>query len=182
MRHLVAFAAVFGLCSAALAGEENTPVQVTIKGMTCPDGCGASLTKALQTLDGVQSVKLADFDKGLFSVTLAPNQAVKPSAIKAKIGKFELVKVEATLAGTVAVGEKEALTLVTASGAKYSLSSCGDCPAAAGGEKADDPVAKLRAWAKDGKTAVKVSGAVGECCEGALSLVVVKAEPAAPKN
>jgi copper chaperone CopZ len=181
MRLPLTLAAVLGLCTAALA-EESIEVRITVKGMSCPDGCGAAVAKALQTVEGVTSVKLADFDKGLFTLSLSPTKAVKPSALKAKIGKFELVKVEATMAGSVVLGEKDALSLVTPSGARYSLTSCGDCPAAAGGEKADDPVAQLRAWAKAGKTAVKVSGAVGECCEESLSLSVVKAEPAAPKN
>ena len=90
MRTLLAFAAVLGLSGAAVAGEETSSVQVTIKGMTCPDGCGASLTKALQGLDGVKEVKLADFEKGLFTLSVDAAKPVKPSAIKAKVGKFEM--------------------------------------------------------------------------------------------
>ena len=175
MRHLLAFAAVLGLSSAAFAGEETSSVQVVIKGMTCPDGCGASVTKALQSVDGVKEVKLTDFEKGLFTLSIDAAKPVKPSAIKAKVGKFEIAKVEATLSGTVVAGEKDALTFVAASGAKYSLTSCGDCPSEA------EKLVQIRAWAKEGK-AVKISGAVGECCEGALSLAVAKAELAAPKN
>jgi copper chaperone CopZ len=193
MRHSLAFDAVLGLCSAALAGEETNTVAVTIKGMSCPDGCGAAITKGLKEVDGVKEVKLTDFEKGLFTISIDGAKAVKPSAIKAKIGKFEITKVEATISGTVSVGEKDALTLVTPSGAKYSLTSCGACPvAAAEAPKADakptdkvaceDPLAKVRAWVKEGKTAVKLSGDVGECCEGMLSLAVAKAELPAPKN
>jgi copper chaperone CopZ len=190
MRHAIAFAAVLGLCTSAWAGEETNTVQVVIKGMSCPDGCGAAVAKGLQSVDGVKEVKLTDFEKGLFTISIDAAKAVKPSAIKAKIGKFEMVKVEASISGTVTVGEKNALTLTAASGAKYSLTSCGDCPAAGAaaapkdGDKVacEDPVAKILAWAKEGKTAVKVSGAIGECCEGALSLAVAKAELPAPKN
>jgi copper chaperone CopZ len=193
MRHAIAFAVVLGLSSAAWAGEETNTVSVTIKGMSCPDGCGASVTKALQGVDGVKEVKLADFEKGLFTVVIDGSKPVKPSAIKAKIGKFEIAKVEASISGTVSVGEKDALTLLTPSGAKYTLTSCGECPsAAAAAPKTDakpadkvaceDPLAKVRAWVKEGKTAVKLSGDVGECCEGALSLAVAKAELPAPKN
>ena len=109
------------------------------------------------------------------NLSVDPAKPVKPSAIKAKVGKFEIAKVEATLSGTVVAGEKDALTLVAASGAKYSLTSCGDCPSEA------EKLVQVRAWAKEGKP-VKISGAVGECCEGALSLAVAKAELAAPKN
>jgi len=176
MRSLLAFAVVLGLSGAAVAGEETSSVQVTIKGMTCPDGCGASVTKGLQSVDGVKEVKLTDFEKGLFTLSVDAAKPVKPSAIKAKIGKFEITKVEATLSGTVVAGEKDALTFVAASGAKYSLTSCGDCPVEAA--KSDERLGQLRAWAK----AVKVSGTLGECCEGALSLAVAKVELAAPKN
>lgn len=183
----LAFVAVLGLGSAAWAGEETHEIKISIKGMTCPDGCGATVTQALKGLDGAKEVKLTDFEKGLFTVSMCPTKTIKPSALKGKLGKFEIVKFEATISGTVAVGEKDALTLVTPSGARYSLSSCGPCPSEAAAKSADkvacvDPVAKIRAWLKEGKTSVKISGAVGECCEGELSLAVALAESVpAPK-
>lgn len=202
MRSFVALAIV-GLVGSGLAaargGEETLPVKVYVKGMTCPNGCGAKVTAGLKGVEGAKDVKLADFDKGLFTMSFDAKTSVKPSVLQKAIGSFEVAKVEATLTGTVARVEK-ALILTTASGAKYALSkggadSCCDVKGEAAkkpeepkkaetAKKVDDcdccaakdPVAKLEALLKENKTSVKVSGVVSECCEGSLTLAVTAAE------
>ena len=172
----------------ATAGESAVEVKVLVKGMSCETNCGGAVTKALQGLPGASDVKLACFDSGAFTLKLDAKQAVKPSAIaKALGGRYQVARVEATLVGTVVAGEKDALTLVTPGGAKYALMAAPKPEAKAEGAAKDDKKAceggacedalgKIRAMLKDKKELVKVSGLVGECCEGELAIAALKAE------
>ena len=103
-----------------------------------------------------------------------------------------MTKVEAALTGTVARVEK-ALVLTTASGAKYTLANAGDskccdekadaakkveAPKKETARKDDDceccnaknVVAKIEGLLKEGKTSIKATGVLSECCQGSLSL------------
>lgn len=174
----------------ATAGESAVEVKVFVKGMSCEASCGGAVTKALQGLPGASDVKLACFDSGAFTLKLDAKQAVKPSAIaKAVGGRFQITRVEATLTGTVAAGEKDALTLETAGGAKYSLVALPKAdPAKADpaqktceGAACEEALGKIRLL-KDKKGLVKVTGLVGECCEGELALAALKAEAVEAKK
>ena len=178
----------------ATAGESTVEVKIFVKGMSCEANCGGAVTKALQGLPGASDVKLACFDSGAFTLKLDAKQAVKPSAIaKAVGGRFTVTKIEATLVGTVAVGEKDALTLVTPGGAKYALVALpkseapkADAPKkdekACEGAACEDALAKIRALLKDKKDLVKVTGLVGECCEGELAFAALKADAVETKK
>ncbi|HYE97734.1 MAG TPA: hypothetical protein VEJ18_02435 [Planctomycetota bacterium] len=178
----------------ATAGESAIEVKVVVKGMSCESNCGSVVTKALQGLSGAADVKLACFDSGVFTLKLDPKQPVKPSAIaKAVGGRFQVVRVEATLTGTVTAGEKDALTLETAGGAKYALVALPKSePAKADAPKKDEKtcegaaceeaLGKIRAMLKEKKDRVRVTGLIGECCEGELALAATKAEPAEAKK
>ena len=207
MRTFAVSAVILAFASLALAGteEESVAVKVTIKGMTCPDGCGAKVTKALKGIEGAKDVKLADFEKGLFTVSFDAKAAVKPSVFEKAIGEgFEVTKVEATLTGTVARVEK-ALVLTTASGAKYTLANAGEAKCcdekAEAAKKVEEPkkaetakkeddceccnaknvVAKIEGLLKEGKTSIKAVGVLSECCQGSLTFAVSSAAPVAVK-
>lgn len=194
----VAALAVAGLVLTAARGEEETvAVKVYVKGMSCPTGCGVKVQKGLESIEGARDVKLADFDKGLFTVSFDAKAAVKPSTLQKAIGTFEVTKLEATLTGTVAKVDKE-LVLTTASGAKYSVVNVG-ADACEVAKKAEEPkkeepkkaetakkddceccattnvVAKIEGLIKEGKTTIKVTGAVSECCQGSLTLAAASA-------
>ena len=195
--------AVAGLVLTAARGEEETvSVKVYVKGMSCPTGCGVKVQKGLESIEGAKDVKLADFDKGLFTVNFDPKAALKPSTLQKALGSFEVTKLEATLTGTVAKVDKE-LVLTTASGAKYSVVNVGAdaCDLKAGEKKAEEPkkaetakkddceccdaknvVAKLEGLIKEGKTSVKVTGVVSECCQGSLTLAAASAAPVEVKK
>ncbi len=204
MRKFAVAAVVLAFASLALARteEETVAVKVTVKGMSCPTGCGAKVAKSLQGIEGAKEVKLADFEKGLFTVSFDAKTSVKPSVIEKAIGTgFEVTKVEATLTGTVARVEK-ALVLTTASGAKYTLANAGDdkcCDEKADAAKAaktvEEPkkaetakkeddceccnaknvVAKIEGLLKEGKTSIKAAGVLSECCQGSLTLGLTSA-------
>ena len=201
MRRLAGVAVILACASLALARaeEETVAVKVTVKGMSCPEGCGTRVTKGLKGIEGAKEVKLADFDKGLFTVSFDAKTAVKPSVIEKAVGSgFEVTKVEATLTGTVARVEK-ALVLTTASGAKYTLANAGDAkccdekadaakkveePKKAETAKKDDDceccnaknvVAKIEGLLKEGKTSIKAVGLLSECCQGSLTLALTSA-------
>ena len=50
--------------------------------MTCPTGCAPKVTKGLQSIAGAKEVKLADFDKGLFTISFDAKTAISPDAFK----------------------------------------------------------------------------------------------------
>jgi hypothetical protein len=198
----VAAVAALAVAALALAGaaaeEESAPVKVYVKGMSCPSGCGAKVAKSLQGIEGAKDVKLADFEAGLFTVSFDAKTSVKPSVIEKAVGAaFEVTKVEATLTGTVSRVEK-ALVLTTASGAKYTLANAGDSKCcdekADAAKKVEEPkketakkeddceccnaknvVAKIEGLLKEGKTSIKASGVLSECCQGTLSLGLTSA-------
>lgn len=122
--------------------------------------------------------------------------AVKPSTLQKALGSFEVAKLEATLTGSVAKVDKE-LVLTTASGAKYSVVNVG-ADACEIAKKAEEPrkeepkkaetakkddcccaasnvVAKIEGLIKEGKTTIKVTGAVSECCQGSLTIAAASA-------
>ena len=83
MTKLAMAAVVLAFAGPALAGtgEDPVAVKVTVKGMSCPDGCGAKIAKSLKGIEGAKEVTLTDFEKGLFTVSFDAKAAVKPSAI-----------------------------------------------------------------------------------------------------
>ena len=177
----------------ATAGESAVEVKIIVKGMSCEANCGGAVTKALQGLPGASDVTLACFDSGAFTLKLDAKQAVKPSTIARALGeRFKVARVEATLVGTVVAGEKDALTLVTPGGTKYALlappkpEAKADAPKeekkACEGGACGDAIGTIRALLKDNKDLVKVSGLVGECCEGELAIAAAKASAVETKK
>lgn len=183
----LAFVAVLA-CPAFAGEEESVQLKVYVDGMSCPTGCAPKVAKGLSAVAGAKDVKLADFDKGLFTLALEPKAELKPDAIQKLLGEYKVKKIEATVTGTISVKDK-AMVLTTASGAKYGLNladccadevakkdapkatekkeDCDACPVAAAALKA-----KVEALAKDGKN-VKVTGVVGSCCEVALTISAI---------
>jgi copper chaperone CopZ len=171
----VMMAAVLVLATGA---EPKVEVKVTVKGMSCEQNCGGKVTKGLQGLPGAKEVKLADFQKGLFTVAVDAKSAIKPSEIKKAAGGYDVLRIEATLSGTVAK-EKEVYVLTTASGAKYAVSAASKEECEKGlkeGEKASCPIGALEKLASDPKAVVNVTGLLGECCQGELSIAALKVE------
>jgi hypothetical protein len=192
MTKALALAFVAALACPAFAGEEEAvQLKVYVEGMSCPTGCAPKVAKGLSAVQGVKDVKLADFDKGLFTLALEAKTELKPDAIQKSIGDYKVKKIEATVTGTISLKDK-ALTLTTASGAKYGLNLADCCSdekaepkkdapkeAAKAPEKKDDceacPVAlkaKVEALAKEGKS-VKVTGAVSSCCEVSITISAI---------
>jgi hypothetical protein len=190
MTKALALAFVAALACPAFAGEEESvQLKVYVDGMSCPTGCAPKVAKGLSAVQGAKDVKLADFDKGLFTMALEAKTELKPDAIQKSLGDYKVKKIEATITGVISVKDK-GMILTTASGAKYGLNLAECCaeevakkdapketPKAT--EKKDDcetcPVAlkaKVEALAKDGKN-VKVSGKVGSCCEVALTISAI---------
>lgn len=175
MKTMLAVVLMAGL---ATAEEAKLDVKVWVKGMSCPTGCGAKLEKSLAAMPGASSAKLVNFEEGLFSVAVDAKTAVKPSEIKKAATGFEVTKIVATIGGTVAK-EKDGYVLTTSAGAKYSLAAATAEECAKGlkeGEKGECPIGKLDALLGAKTSAVKVTGAVTECCEGMLTITIVKAE------
>lgn len=174
----------------ATAGESAVDVKVFVKGMSCEANCGGAVTKALQGLAGASDVKLACFDSGVFTLKLDAKQAVKPSAIAKAVGeRFQVARVEATMVGTVTAGEKDTLTFQTPGGAKYALVALpksADAPKkdekACEGAACEEALGRIRAMLKEKKDLVKVTGLIGECCEGELALAALKAEAVETKK
>jgi heavy-metal-associated domain-containing protein len=204
----IAAAAILAIAASGLAtaGEEETvAVKVYVKGMTCPQGCGAKVAAGLKGLEGAKEVKLTDFDAGLFTVSFDAKASVKPSVVQKALGSFEVTKIEATITGTVAKVEK-ALILTTATGTKYTLvngkvdACCDVKPEAA--KKVEEPkkaetakkdeacdgcdvksvVAKIEGLIKENKTSIKVTGVVSECCQGSLTVALASAAPVEAKK
>jgi len=176
----LAFAAV--LAAPAFAGEEDAvQLKVYVDGMSCPTGCAPKVAKGLSAVPGAKDVKLADFDKGLFTLALDAKAELKPAEIQKSLGDYKVKKIEATVTGTISLKDK-AFVLTTPAGAKIGL-SLADCCSDEKPAKKDDarkdapdcdscPVAikaKVEAFAKDGKP-VKVTGPVGSCCEVSITV------------
>ena len=187
MTKALALAFVAALACPAFAGEEEAvQLKVYVDGMSCPTGCAPKVAKGLSAVQGAKDVKLADFDKGLFTLALDAKSELKPADIQKSLGDYKVKKIEATVTGTISVKDK-ALILTTATGAKYGLNLAECCAeevakkdapkeAPKATEKKDDcetcPVAlkaKVEALAKDGKN-VKVSGALSSCCEVSITI------------
>jgi copper chaperone CopZ len=190
MTKALALAFVAALACPAFAGEEEAvQLKIYVDGMTCPTGCAPKVAKGLSAVQGAKDVKLADFDKGLFTLALEAKSELKPDAIQKSIGEYKVKKIEATITGVISLKDK-ALILTTAAGTKYGLNLTDCCSeevakkdapkeAPKAVEKKDDcetcPVAlkaKVEGFAKDGKT-VKVSGQVGSCCEVSLTISAI---------
>lgn len=162
---------------ALAAGEESkVEVQVWVKGMSCEVNCGSKVQKSLAALPGAKEAKLAKFQEGLFTVAVDAKSPVKPSEIRKAAQGFEVVKISATLSGTV-TKEKDAFVLTTSSGAKYAVKAASkeECEKAVkAGEAAACPIGALDKLVADGKTKVAVTGLLDECCQGELSIAAVK--------
>ena len=190
MTKALALAFAVALAVPAFASEEEAvQLKIYVDGMSCPTGCAPKVAKGLAAVQGTKDVKLEDFDKGLFTLSLDGKTKLEVDAFKKSLGEYKVKKIEATVTGTISLKDKE-LVLTTAAGQKYGLSladCCSDEKAEAKKDapkkdeaKKDDcetcPVAlkaKVEAFAKEGKT-VKVSGAVGSCCE--VSIAISKIE------
>ena len=190
MTKALALAFVAALACPAFAGEEEAvQLKVYVDGMSCPTGCAPKVAKGLSAVQGAKDVKLADFDKGLFTLALDAKSELKPADIQKLLGDYKVKKIEATVTGTISVKDK-ALILTTATGQKYGLNLADCCAeevakkdapkeAPKATEKKDDcetcPVAlkaKVEALAKDAKN-VKVSGKVGSCCEVSITISAI---------
>lgn len=185
----LAFAAVLA-CPAFAGEEEATQLKVYVDGMSCPTGCAPKVAKGLSAIQGARDVKLADFEKGMFTLALDAKSELKPADIQKSLGDYKVKKIEATLVGTISLKDK-AIVLTTAAGAKVGLSlaeacdvkaepqkeeakkdaakkDCDACPLAA----AAALKAKVESLAKESKN-VKVSGTVGTCCELSLTISAI---------
>ena len=187
MLALVFAVAVVAAGSAAASEEEKIHLKIYVDGMSCPTGCAPKIARGLSTVEGAKDVKLEDFDKGLFTMSVDAKSGLKPDAIRKTLGDYKAKKIEATMTGTISVKEKE-LVLTTASGAKVGLNladpkaccsdekakkdpakkdDCESCPTAAAALKA-----KVETLAKESRN-VKVTGVVGSCCEVSLTIAAI---------
>jgi hypothetical protein len=186
MTKALALAFVAALACPAFAGEEEAvQLKVYVDGMSCPTGCAPKVAKGLSAVQGAKDVKLADFDKGMFTLALDAKSELKPEAIQKSLGDYKIKKIEATISGVISLKDK-AMILTTASGAKIGLNlteacdvkaepkkdtakkeDCDACPVAAAALKA-----KVESLAKESKN-VKVSGTVGTCCELSLTISAI---------
>src|SRR6185436_9374894 len=92
----LAFVAVLA-CPAFAGEEESVQLKVYVDGMSCPTGCAPKVAKGLSAVQGAKDVKLADFDKGLFTLALDSKIGLKPDAIKKTLGDYKAKKIEATI-------------------------------------------------------------------------------------
>ena len=179
-------ALVFALAVAgsAVASEEETiQLKIYVDGMSCPTGCAPKVAKGLESVAGAKNVKMEDFDKGLFTLTLDTKAKLDSDTFKKPLGEYKVKKIEATVAGTISIKDKE-LILTTASGAKFGLNLAECCTAEKEVAKKDPakkddcdscPVAmkaKVEALAKDAKL-VKVSGTMSACCEVSITIAAI---------
>src|SRR5262245_48838947 len=113
MTKVLALAFAAALACPALAGEEEAvQLKIYVDGMSCPTGCAPKVAKGLSAVQGAKDVKLADFDKGLFTLAFDPKAELKTDAIQKSIGEYKVKKIEATVTGTISVKDK-ALVLTT---------------------------------------------------------------------
>ena len=197
MNKALAFVFAVAMAGSAVASEEEAvQLKIYVEGMSCPTGCGSKVAKTLAAIPGAKDVKLEDFDKGLFTLSVDGKSEIKPAAVQKSLGEFKVKKIEATLTGTISLKDKEFI-LTTAAGQKYGVTigsakvccveekaeAKKDAPAPKKDEaaKKDDcdacPVAgalkaKVEGFAKDGKT-VKVTGVMAECCDVGLTISMI---------
>jgi len=184
MTKALALMAVVALAGSAIASEEEAvQLKITVEGMSCPTGCAPKVAQGLQKIAGAKDVKLADFDKGLFTMAMDPKTAISPDAFKKSLDGYKISKIEATFVGTLKV-EKEKVVLTTAAGQSYVLTvgappeCCADDKAAKKAEKPEEsPIlkslrTKLEGFAKEGKTA-KVAGVMAECCDVSVTIASI---------
>src|SRR5437763_4339657 len=109
------------LAGSAIASEEEAvQLKIYVDGMSCPTGCAPKVAKGLAAVPGAKDVKLEDFDKGLFTLSLDAKSELKPAAFQKSLGEYKIKKIEAILTGTISLKEKD-VVLTSASGAKYSI-------------------------------------------------------------
>ena len=190
MTKALALVVAVALAGSAIASEEESiKLKVYVDGMSCPTGCAPKVAAGLSKVEGAKDVKMEDFEKGLFTMSIDAKSGLKPDAIKKTLGDYKAKKIEATITGTISAKDK-AFVLKTASGAEYGLSlaepkacctdekaaakkdaakkdDCDSCPVAAAALKA-----KVETLAKD-KKVVTVSGPVGACCEVSLTIAAI---------
>jgi hypothetical protein len=182
-----ALALVFAVALTA-SEEESIKLKIYVDGMSCPTGCAPKVAKGLSAVEGARNVKLEDFEKGLFTMSIDAKSGLKPDAIKKTLGDYKATKIEATLTGTISAKDK-AFVLKTASG-EYGLNladpkacctdekaaakkdpakkdDCDNCPVAVAALKA-----KVETLAKENKV-VTVTGPVGACCEVSLTIAAI---------
>src|SRR5204863_8895984 len=123
----LALAFAVALAGSAIASEEEAvQLKIYVDGMSCPTGCAPKVAKGLAAVQGTKDIKLEDFDKGLFTLTLDGKSKLEVDAFKKSLGEYKVKKIEATVTGTIALKDKE-LTLTTAAGQKYGLTLATCC-------------------------------------------------------
>ncbi|GEM_PF-5178281 len=137
---------------------------------------------ALNSLEGCVDSELKDFKKGLFLVKMKEKSPLRPSLVEKHVGGFDLLKLEVTLVGTPADGEKTMSFSARGSGLKMEL------------EDADPVTTKgpqlkaIRNNLTAGKTLFRVSGVLKEVKiedkkdEKKLVLVLDEAAAVEPKK
>ena len=191
MRTVLALTVVVLLVSPVIAlenGKESIEVKITVKGMSCPDGCAPVVSKGLRKLEIVLDVELADFKSGTFKLKVDAGKKLSPLALQDAIGTaYVLGRIKTTIVGTVSNG-KRGLTITTAMGVKYALKegqpikkafACAECPPAPNAKKgtvcgakttAGKTLAQIGAWLEEGKTTLCVTGDLDEFCPGKVVL------------
>lgn len=188
MKSMLALVAVVALAGSAIASEEEAvQLKITVDGMSCPTGCAPKVAKGLQGIEGSKEVKLADFDKGLFTMNFTAKTAVSPDAFKKAVDGYKITKIEATVTGKLGQDAKKNVILTTSQGAVYMLTigappeCCKDdkAPKAEAPKAEESPLlktlrTKLETFAKEGKTA-KVNGVMAECCDISITVASIDA-------
>jgi len=186
MKRALALMAVVALAGSAIASEEETiQLKISVEGMTCPTGCAPKVAKGLESIAGAKDVKLADFDKGLFTIAFDAKTEISADAFKKAVQGYKITKIEATVTGKVSRKEKN-VVLTTPAGLSYVLevSDCADCCADEKAAKKDEKKepsqflkalqAKVDGFATEGRVA-KVTGVVAGCCEVSLMVSSIDA-------
>ncbi|HEV3028238.1 MAG TPA: heavy-metal-associated domain-containing protein [Planctomycetota bacterium] len=186
MKRALALVAMVALAGSAIASEEEAvQLKITVEGMSCPTGCAPKVAKGLQSIPGAKDVKLADFDKGLFTMSIDAKTGISPDAFKKSVDGYKIAKIEATFVGKITEKDKK-IVLTTAAGQSYVLTvgappeCCADDKAAKPAPKPEEsPLlkslrTKLEGFAKEGKTA-KVVGVMAECCDVSVTIASIDA-------
>src|SRR6185503_10143343 len=141
MTKALALAFAVALAGSVLASEEEAvQLKIYVDGMSCPTGCAPKVAKGLAALQGAKDVKMEDFDKGLFTMSLDAKAKLEPKELQKSLGEYKVKKIEATVTGTIALKDKE-LVLTTAAGQKYGL-NLADCCADEKDAAKKDPAKK----------------------------------------
>lgn len=113
---------------------------------------------------------MVDFDEGLLKVVFKATAKVSPKAVQKALDQFDLNGLELEIAGEIA--DKDGLVLSAKNGQTYRLANRA---AKDSDDKPEDLVAKLQGWLKEGKTSVRLDGALTEK-DDVLTLSLAKAE------